>query len=114
MPGVGSESSPTAPPGVTNGSVVTITSSSVHITSSSPAVAATNGTTATPPPELPDNPTAAGFDTGPSFSEARKAFLNRANNQPTTAPPGKSLASSLSQELNQLSSNFKTYLKSNV
>ncbi|XP_063720348.1 protein peanut-like isoform X2 [Symsagittifera roscoffensis] len=27
-----------------------------------------------------DNPTAAGFDTGPSFSEARKAFLSRANN----------------------------------
>ena len=42
-----------------------------------------------------DNPTAAGFDTGPSFSEARKAFLNRAANQaasPTSPnnPPGKS------------------------
>ena len=66
---------------VTDGSLVTVTSSSsVHVSpSSSSAIAAS--TTA----PMPDNPTATGFDTGPSFSEARKAFLNRANTSQNAA-----------------------------
>ena len=66
-----------------NGNADTIhdSSSSTHAVQNAPPkdLSITIDTT---PAGTVDNPTAAGFDTGPSFSEARKAFLNRANNPP--------------------------------